>query len=133
MSVMNEIITVNEKVKIGFDRSRGIFFKWYSVDITLDDIFASWEYIIQNNLIDRNVKGFVLDYTKVDIKISASVAAAITNFYNSHLDTFKGEKIGLIMNKPKQLIFPMLVASSNPQYYPEPFMTEEAAIRWIME
>ena len=130
---MEDIIAVNDNVNVGYDPSIKIFFKWYSGEIILDDIFRSWDYIIDNNLIPSGVKGFVLDYTNVDLKIDASGAGDITDFYNNHPHIFEGKKIALIMNTPGQVIFPLLVASSNPQYYPKPFMTEEAAIRWILE
>ncbi len=123
---------VNQNVSIRFDPVTAIFYKYYSGEIALDDILNSWKILIEKDYIPKEVKGFILDYRKSALNMDASEANGIKEFYNRHLSVFKDKKIALIMLEPNQVIFPMLVAASNPKYYPKVFSTEEAAVSWVL-
>ncbi|MGD2035478.1 MAG: hypothetical protein PVF73_10505 [Bacteroidales bacterium] len=130
--IIKGTVKITEKASIRFDASTGIFFKIYSGDITLNDLETSWETIIEKKYIPEEVTGFILDYSNAKVKMDISQTKGIAEFYNQHLQIFKEKKIGLIMTKPEQVIFPMLVESRNPPYYLKAFNTEHAAINWVI-
>ena len=41
-----------------------ILYKYYYGPISLDDIFSSWENAFDNNIIPKDIKGFILDFRK---------------------------------------------------------------------
>ena len=60
---------MEEKFKYNFDESTGILYKSYFGEITLEDIYSSWDYAINENLIPKTTKGFILDYREASFKI----------------------------------------------------------------
>lgn len=116
-----------------FSNSLGIFFKYYYGDITLEDIKNSWEYIIHNQAIPEETKGFILDYRGAVLNIPPIQSAEIANFYKSHLEIFGGLKIAILTDKPKNVVISVLVESKNEGYQSRPFSTMQAAIAWVLD
>lgn len=127
-----KVIAKSEKAEYHYDHQNQIFYKIYFGPITLEDLVYSWEYVFRENLIPPGTRGFVLDYRNAELKMHAGQATGISEFYDKHLDIFRNRKIGLIMEKPDQVIFPMLVAAERPSYYPRAFSTLEAAEEWVL-
>jgi hypothetical protein len=123
---------MEEKVKYKFDDSNGILYKYYFGTITLDDIFASWNDAISNNIISKDTKGFILDYTKANFDIEFNELNKIPEYYKQHLDIFGNKKIAIITQSAKDIVFPILVEKKDSGYSSRPFYTLEAAIEWVL-
>ena len=124
---------MEDRVEYKYDQSTGIFYKYYYGKVTLQVLTSSWEHAIANNIIpEENLKGFIVDYKNATLKMDTNEASGIADFYNKHLNIFRNMKIALIMEKPDQVIFPILVESKGVNYFPRPFYSHEAALDWIL-
>ncbi len=124
---------MDPKTEYKFDESTGILYKYYHGIVTLDVIISSWEYAINNSVIPREVRGFILDFRGTTLEMNVKETSDIADFYNQHPDFFKNKKVALIMQEPEQVVFPIIIESENIEFIPRPFYTEEAAIKWILK
>lgn len=120
------------KFKYSFDESTGILYKYYFGSIDIEDIYSSWDYAIENNLIPKNVKGFLLDYTQASLDVNIKEYNRIPEYYKNHLEIFGNHKIAVLTQSPKDVVIPTLVESKDEGYSSRPFYTLVAALRWIL-
>ena len=123
---------MEEKVKYKFDESTGILYKYYFGTITLDDIFTSWNDAISNNIIPKDTKGFILDYTKANFDLEFNELDKIPEYYKQHLDIFRNKKIAILTQSVRDIVYPILVEKKDSGYSSRPFYTLEAAIEWVL-
>jgi len=123
---------MDEKFKYQFDSSLGILFKYYYGLISIEDIESSWEFAIENGLIPKEIKGFILDYRNSNFNLKIEEHTAIANFYKKHLDVFGSFKIAILTVEPKDIVIPILVGSEDEGYSSRPFSTLESAIKWVL-
>ena len=123
---------MEEKFKFVFDRVTGILYKYYYGSITLEDIFSSWDYAINNNLIPKETKGFISDYRKASFEINLSEYSRIADYFKKHLDIFGNKRIAVITQNPKDAVIPDLVETKDEGYLSRPFYTPEAAVQWVL-
>ncbi len=123
---------MEDKFKYRFDKSTGIFYKSYFGEITLEDIYSSWDYAIKENLIPKQTKGFILDYKDASFKIKVREYYKIAEYYKKHLEVFGGYKIAIITQSPQDVVIPTLVETKDEGYFSKPFYTLEAAILWVL-
>ena len=123
---------MEEKFKYMFDRSTGILYKFYYGSITFDDIFSSWDYAIENNIIPEETKGFILDYRKATMENLIKEYWRIPDYYKKHLDTFGNKRIAVITQKPKDTVVPALVEAKDEGYFSRPFYSTDAAVKWVL-
>ena len=124
---------MENKVKSFYDAVTGIFYKNYYGNIEIEDLVASWEEVINQGLIPDNVKKFVINYKKATILFPPKYAVDIANFYKKHDDIFAKSRIAMVMETPKQVVFPRLVEDENVNFTIRTFYTMEAAVEWLME
>jgi len=115
-----------------FDESSEILYKYYYGSIKIDDISGSWEYAILNNLIPKEVKGFILDYREASLDIDRRDYIMIPEFYKSHPEVFKNFRIAILLDKPRDIVIPILVMEKDDGYSSKPFSTLDAAIKWVL-
>lgn len=123
---------MNNKFKYHFNNSLKILFKYYYGHITINDIESSWEYAFKNNLIPKDTKGFVLDYTNATLDMKPDEHTAIADFYKKHIEIFRNYKIGIVTDNPKDVVIPILVETKDDGYESSPFSSMEAAIEWVL-
>lgn len=123
---------MKEKFKYFFDNETGILYKYYYGNITIEDIYSSWDYAITKGLIPKETKGFILDFTEAAMEIGLSNYHMISTYYKQHLDIFKNQKIAILTHSPKDIVIPTLVETEDDGYLSRPFYTLEAAIHWVL-
>ncbi len=128
----NSALQIGEKFKYIFDDNTGIMYKQYIGKITLQDIFSSWDHAINNHLIPKEVKGFILDYQNAEIMINVKNYGQIPDYYKKHLDIFRNQKIAVVVVNAKDIVIPALVKKKDKDYISHPFTTIEGAIDWIL-
>lgn len=119
--------------KYFFNEETKIFYKYYLGNIAFDDIQNSWNHIISNNLIPDDTIGFILDYRDATLQMESREHQKITDFYYANIETFKGKRIAIITEDPKDIVIPMLVRLKDRGYSSQPFSTEKAALSWIIQ
>lgn len=122
---------IQSKTIYKYDNATQIFYKYYSGSVSIQDLRASWQEIIDNDGIPVNTKRFLLDYTKATYIVTARSAEDILEFYKSNKQIFRGAKIALIMQEPDQVVVPILVNESSSLATFKPFYTESAAVEWL--
>lgn len=123
---------MEEKFKYVFDKSTGILYKHYYGYITYEDIFSSWDYAMENDIISKETKGFILDYRKASLEGLLKEYWKIADYYKKHLDVFGNKRIAIIIEKPKDAVVPDLVEQKDEGYSSHPFYTPEAAVEWVL-
>ncbi len=118
--------------KYEFHPELNILFKNYYGPISIEDIFSSWEYAINNDIIMSDIKGFILDFRKATFDFKIERFIEIVDFYRSNLDTFQGKKIALISTNPSDLVVPILFNAKDKGYVSKSFSTQEASIEWLL-
>ena len=118
--------------KYEFHPELNILFKNYYGSISIEDIFSSWEYAINNDIILSDIKGFILDFRKATFDFKIERFIEIVDFYRSNLDTFQGKKIALISTNPSDLVVPILFNAKDKGYVSKSFSTQEASIEWLL-
>jgi len=115
-----------------FNPENRIMYKYYSGSIRIEDIIDSWNQAINNNIIPKETKGFILDYRKATFELDILDYEKIPEYYYQHLDVFGGSKIAILTINPQDIVIPLLVKEKDLGYTSRPFSTEEAAIKWIL-
>ncbi|PLX02856.1 MAG: hypothetical protein C0595_09315 [Marinilabiliales bacterium] len=123
---------MDQKFKYHYDDSIGIMFKYYYGPISIEDIESSWEYVFENDIIPKNVKGFILDYKHANFSFNIEKYITIPEFYKKHLEIFGNKKIAIITVQPKDIVIPVLVSNNDDGYISRPFSTLESAILWVL-
>ncbi|RXP57896.1 hypothetical protein EC396_06340 [Lutibacter sp. HS1-25] len=124
---------LTQNYKYHFDASLGVLFKYYYGEISVTDISSSWKYAFDNNLIPKETKGFVIDYTNASFAMEVQQHNLIADFYRDHIEEFDKCKIAVITLNPKDIVIPILVGSKNLGCESQPFSTLEAAIEWVLK
>jgi hypothetical protein len=119
--------------KYEFHPELNILFKNYYGPISIEDIFSSWEYAINNDIIPSDLKGFILDFREATFDFKTERFIEIVDFYKRSLDTFLGKKVALISTNPSDLVVPILFNSKDKDYVSKSFSTREAAIEWLLK
>ena len=125
-------ILIQEKFKYIFDDSTGILYKYYYGKITLEEIYSSWDFAIDNRIIPKDTKGYILDYRQATFDFDIREYVKISDYYKSRLAIFQGLKIGIISELPRDVAILMLFKSKDNGYSTKPFNTVEAAIEWVL-
>ena len=124
---------MTNKFKYQYDSSTRILFKYYFGQISLEDIYSSWDFAIRTNLIPSGTRSFILDYTDASFDIKVKEYPKIGEYYKNHLEVFKNCKIAIITQTPKDVVIPALVETIDEGYYSKPFYTLDAAIDWVLK
>lgn len=123
---------MEDRFSFRFDPDTGIFYKTHFGKTKLDDIVSSWHHAFSENLIPKEVNGFILDYRQASFDLPDQSYLGIPSFYREHLDVFGGLRIAIITTNPEDVVFPYLIAERDEGYESRPFSTEEAAIFWVL-
>lgn len=125
MSVMENVF------KYLFNEDSKIFYKYYIGNISFEDIQNSWNHIISNQLMPTESIGIIIDYRDATLQMEPKEHSKITKLYRDNIETFRGKKIAIITEDPKDIVIPMLVRIKDDGYSSKPFSTEKAAVSWI--
>lgn len=120
------------KYDFDYDPDNRIFYKRQSGNLTKEDIFVSWEYAIEENLIPDDVNGFLIDLSKAHIDIDLAKAKSIPEYFDAYPKIFAGKKIAIIIRSPDEIVLPILVEHMQKSFFLKPFATEAAAVNWIL-
>lgn len=124
---------MEKKFAYSYDNTSGILYKHYFGLISLEDIYSSWNYAIQNNIIPKGTRSFILDYQLASFDIKIKEYSGIAKYYKDHLEIFGGSKIAIITQTPKDVVIPTLVETHDEGYRSRPFYSLEAAIDWVLK
>ena len=120
------------KWKYEYNTEFGVLFKYYYGSIGIDDIIISWKQAFEKQLIPKEVKGFILDYTQASFNLEHHEHVKIAEFYQNNLEVFGNHKFAILTKNPKDIVIPILVKSKDKGYSSRPFTTLPAALNWVL-
>lgn len=118
--------------KYHFDEETEILYKYYYGPITVKEIYSSWDYAIEYNLIPQETRGIILDYTKAHFNFPIKEHGRIAEYYRDHIDVFRNQRIAILTQSDRDVIVPTLVELKDDGYSSRPFFTLNAAISWVL-
>lgn len=108
-----------------------ILFRQFVGKIEKQDIYESWKQLIDNDIINQNLKGIVNNLNSCDFMINIDEFNFLMNFLNQH-DNIKKLKIAVVTDSPQKIIFPMLGEKQEKELNIKPFSSNKAAEEWIL-
>jgi hypothetical protein len=122
-------------MKIEYDKyeyhSEFILKRKFYGPIDIADITDSWDYLIENNLLNETHKGVINDIRDAELTMNVHNFDKLINYLKKH-DIFQRIKLAVVCDTPGKIIFPLLGDSLNPDLKIKPFSTVEAAADWIL-
>jgi hypothetical protein len=122
-----------KKFEYLYDDEIGILYKYYFGEIVLEDISSSWNYAIEQNLIPKGTRRFVVNYKLATFNIRISEYPEIANYFKKNLEVFGGCRIAVVTNINKDFVFPLMVKKLDEGYESSPFAELDDAVNWVME
>jgi len=98
--------------------------------VSTENIIESWEYLIENKLINENIKGVINNLTGCELIMDMGSFKTLMAYMKKQ-KLFKGIKLAVISDSPETIIFPVLGESQEGELTIKPFSTMEAAVNWI--
>ena len=95
------------------------------------DIIKSWEYLLENNLIEKNIKGVITNLLECDLNLDMESFKTVINYMQNQA-CLKGIKCAVVTENSKTIVFPFLGEKRNSDLKIKPFSTIEAAVNWII-
>ena len=123
---------MNYTVEYTIDEDVNILTRTFEGVVTITDIIASWEYVINNGLISENYKGVISDFRGVNLQLVEKDFSKLENFFKQNRNIFKNLKMAQIVDIQK-IIYPLIFQIGNPGINTKPFSTTEDAKNWIRQ
>ena len=98
--------------------------------VGVNDIIESWEYLKENQLVDKKIKGVINDLSGCELLLDMESFKTLIAYLKNQ-DFLRGIKLAVICNTPQKIIFPVLGENHESELKIKPFSTMEAAEHWV--
>ena len=99
--------------------------------VTVDEIIASWEYLLSNSLLSNITKGVINNLTGCNLQMNIESFKRLIAYLRSQ-EIFKSIKLAVVCDNPQIIVFPTLGEVKITDLNIKPFTTVEAAVDWIL-
>ncbi len=99
--------------------------------VNVNDIINSWEYLNQNKLIDKKIKGVINNLSGCELIMDMESFKTLITYLKKE-DSIKKIKLAVISDNPETMVFPFLGENQESELKIKPFSTMEAAVNWII-
>ena len=107
-----------------------ILLRSFSGRVTINDIIASWDEVINDKLVRENCVGVVSDFSICELLIKKKELALFVEYFDSKLDFFINLKLAPIIHSPK-IALTVIFEQMYHKVQLKAFSTIEAATEWI--
>lgn len=107
-----------------------ILIRKFTGKVNAKDIIASWEYICENKLIDKKIKGVINNLSDCELIMDMESFKSVMAYMKKQ-DCLKKIKLAVITDTPKTIVFPILGAERERELKIKPFSTTEASVNWV--
>lgn len=129
--VQFNILNVNSmKSSSSIEVKDNVIIRYFSGEVSLDDMIHSWKEIFQ---MIEDISGYKGVITLLDDAVmpgGPTIVKEMSNFLNENQDRLKGLKVAIVMDHPS-ISNAIMIDHMVKQLQVRPFVTEEAAFRWI--
>lgn len=117
-------------MKASIEVRDNVIIRHFSGKVSLDDMIHSWKEIFQ---MIEDISGYKGVITLLDDAVmpgGPTIVKEMSNFLNENQDRLKGLKVAIVMDHPS-ISNAIMIDHMVKQLQVRPFVTEEAAFRWI--
>ena len=107
-----------------------ILIRKFSGKVSIQNIIDSWEYLHENEIIDKKIKGVINNLSGCELIMDIESFKTLIDYLKKQ-DYIKDIKLAVISDTPKTIIFPILGKEQERELKIKPFSTMEAAVNWI--
>lgn len=108
-----------------------IYIREFRGRVGLEEIINSWEFLINNNLLNHSIKGVINDLADCRLDMNMDSFQVLIGYLKAH-DQFTKIKLAVICDDPHIIVFPTLGEVREKSLKIKPFTSEEAAVEWII-
>ena len=108
-----------------------ILIRDFTGTISVSNIVESWEYILDQNMINESTRGVINNITGCALEMNLKSFETLISFLKKHA-VLRKIKLAVICDNPSTIIFPALGETKEPELKIKPFSTMSAATTWVM-
>lgn len=108
-----------------------ILIRDFTNKVSVDEIIRSWEYLIENNMINPSIKGVINNIAGCELEMTIDSFEILIDYLKMK-KIFNNIKLAVICDNPKTIIFPILGAIDVKELKIKPFSTFASAENWIL-
>ena len=123
---------MSSSIKTYYNKSKKIFYKEYYGDLYVEDVINSWNKIFENNELELDFIGILVDLRKSNIRMTLEESSKIPEYYQKNIKIFGNKKIGYLTNNPQKTVYSMLVEEKDKGYKTKTFSSIEALEFWLL-
>ncbi len=109
-----------------------ILLREFENEISIDDVVASLEEILEKDMLSGNTLGIITDLRGVKIEVNPSVFKKISGFLKANPEMYKF-KLAAVTDSPKQVVLVTIASAVSSKLKIKPFSTFEASVKWMTE
>ena len=109
-----------------------ILIRDFSGPVRVEDIIASWEHIVSNNLLEDTTMGIINNLSECDLQMDMLGFSTLMEYLRNQ-DYLKNVKLAVLCDNPKNIVFPKLAEKRETDLKIKPFSTKAAAEDWILD
>ncbi len=113
------------------DKQAGIIFRKFNGEVGFDEVYSSWQQIINDYLLLFEYKGIVNDLCEASLKMNLDDLKTLLEYFTTHETIFERLKIAVITLSPNTIVLPIYAAQNYPKLRIRAFSTQKAAEDWI--
>jgi hypothetical protein len=115
---------------ISIEEQNQVIFRRFHGEVCIDDMLLSWKEIFATYEDLESFKGIVTSFLDADIKQEDNNMNVMVEVLKGYLDHIKGMKVAIVMDPP--LVTNTIIMNQKMKnMHIRPFVTEEAALKWI--
>lgn len=119
-------------LKHHFDDENKVLTRSFYGKVNMKGIIDTWEADIKNNVVTRDLKAIINDFTTGVNIAEMSDQKDIAAFYNKNKELFRDIKIAVVLNA-RNVSISLFFERENPDHMHRSFATLEAAEQWSKE
>ena len=100
--------------------------------VNVNDIIASWEYLIDNNMLNEKFLGVINDLQDANLEMNQDCFHQLIS-YMKMKPVFLRIKLAVICDTPDKILFPTIGEHMVKELRIKPFSTFDAAVQWILK
>ena len=108
-----------------------VLIREFSGEVGVQEIIASWQYLIDEKLIDPAVKGVVNNLLGCDLKMDLDSFEQLIGYMKSR-EALRHIRIAAVTDNPRVAVFPTLGEMEVKELKIRLFSTLEPAVAWVI-
>ncbi len=110
--------------------NKRILLREFRRKISIDDVIASFEEIIDKKMLSDDTLGIITDLRGVKLEVNPKVFKKISGFFKTHPEIYQF-KLAALTDSPTQVVLASIAGRLSSKLKIKPFSTFEASLEWM--